>query len=67
MQATGEATVLLLLIVATALETLGEPTQAALLIYELAQGLVIANQPVSQVAIADLYHREVSPARRLSL
>jgi hypothetical protein len=52
----GEAAIASLLMIANALEALGEPLKAGALITKASLGIAIANQPQSSSAIADPYH-----------
>jgi len=56
MQATGEAGVALLLLVATTWELLGDPVRGGAIITQWARALSAANQPGSQTAVPDPYH-----------
>src|SRR6266496_349623 len=56
MQAPGEAATPHLLLVATALETLGDLVGAAKIVLQWAKALVAANHPESESAVPDPYH-----------
>ena len=56
LQTPGEAGVPLLLMIATALEVLGKPTEAAKIVAQWAQALTITNHPESKNAAPDPYH-----------
>lgn len=56
LQAPGEVGVPLLLMIATALEVLEEPVEAAKIVVSWAQGLIIANNPESKNGAPDPYH-----------
>lgn len=56
MQAPGEAAAPHLLLVATALEVLGDPVGAARIVLQWATALTVANHPESDSAVPDPYH-----------